>query len=202
MAMCGMAAACGLMLAAASVHAQEGERIVALSDGSAPVILTPLSDGGFIDGRSDAIPELTVSAVDAFFGDRRQRILYDGTLAEQLLDALSGPPFDQIDLGNGYFVYVACKLLSCGERGAVIMDQTGRIVAAELIGYRCRQEPEPGCDDTPVAHAFIDTELDESFAESIFAEWAAMSFREIDGTNREYFPDVPPTERWLHVFNM
>lgn len=199
MAICGVAAACGQMLITAPAQAQESERTVVLSDDPVPVFLTPLSADGFIGGRSDAIPELTEAAVEAFFGDRRQRILYDGKLTAQLMDALSGPPFDQIDLGNGYFVYVACKQHSCAERGAVIMDRAGGIVAAEIIGYRCREEPEPACDDTPVAYAFIDDDFGGDFAERIFAEWAAMTFQALADTDREYLPPVPPIERVLHV---
>jgi|GEM_PF-2347726 hypothetical protein len=191
-----------LMLAPAGAIAQTVDRIVPLPEEPVPQILTPLSDDGFVDGRSDAIPELTEETVVAFFGERRMRILNEDTLADQLMTALSGPPFDQIDLGNGYSVYVACRAHNCGERGAVIMDKTGRIVAAGLMGYRCREEPTPACDDLPVAYAFIDGDLGKSVAEPVFVEWAAMSFDEFDRTNREHFPDLPSIERVLRVVKM
>ena len=199
----GMAMTCALLCTAAPVGAQPGERLVMVPAAeTAPAFLTPLSDNGFIDGRSDAIPELTEEAVVAFFGERRMRVLNDDPLADQLMTALSGPPFDRIDLGNGYYVYVACGAHSCGERGAVIMDETGRIVAAELIGYRCRKKPAPRCNDLPVAYAFIDGDLPGNIVEPVFVEWAAMSFDEVDKTNREHFPDLPPVERVLRFVRM
>ena len=199
----GMTMTWALLCAAVPVGAQPGERLVMVPAAeTAPAFLTPLNDDGFVDGRSDAIPELTEEAVVAFFGERRMRILNDDPLADQLMTALSGPPFDRIDLGNGYYVYVACRAHSCGERGAVIMDEIGRIVAAELIGYRCRKKPAPRCDDLPVAYAFIDGDLRREVAEPVFVEWAAMSFDEVDRTNHEYFPDLPSVERVLRVVEM
>lgn len=191
-----------LLLAAGPTIAHDGEREVPVPRGQSPEFLTPLSRDGFIDGQSDAIPEITSEAAIAFFGDLRMRVLNDATLAEQLMDAMSGPPFDQIDLENGYYVYVACSANSCGERGAVVVHGTGRIVAAELIGYRCRQGPEQGCDDMPVAYAFIDPDLSGAIAEPLFLEWAGMSFDELDEANREYFPELAPVERVLRIVTM
>lgn len=191
-----------LVLAPAGIVAQTADRVVPLPTDLVPQVLTPLSDDGFVDGRSDAIPELTEEAVVAFFGERRMRILNDDRLADQLMTALGGPPFDQIDLGNGYYVSVACSIGNCGERGAVVMDGTGRIVAAELIGYRCREKPAPRCDDLPVAYGFIDGDLQRDVAEPLLVEWAAMSFDEVDRTNQEYFPDLPSVERALRVVEM
>ena len=191
-----------LVLSPAGAIAQNADRIVPLPDDPVPQFLTPPSDDGFVDGRSDAIPEPTKEAVVAFFGERRMRILNEDSLSDQLMAALSGHPFDRIDLGNGYYIHVACSLGNCGERGAVVMDGTGRIVAAELIGYRCREKPAPRCDDLPVAYAFIDGELRRRVAEPVLVEWAAMSFDEVDRTNREYFPDLPSVERVLRVVEM
>lgn len=193
---------CALLLAAGPTIAHDGEREVPVPTGQLPEFLTPLNEAGFIVGQSDAIPEITSEAASAFFGDRRMRVLHDATLAEQLMDAISGPPFDQLDLENGYYGYVACRAHSCEERGAVVMDRTGRIVAAELIGYRCRQGLEPDCDDMPVAYAFVDADLSGTIAERVFLEWAGMSFDEVDETNREYFPELPPVERLLRIVAM
>ena len=112
--------ASALALSPAGAMAQTAERVVPLPEDPVPKFLTLLSDDGFVDGRSDAIPELTEEAVIAFFGERRMRILNDDPLADQLMTALGGPPFDQIDLGNGYYVSVACSIGNCGERGAVL----------------------------------------------------------------------------------
>jgi hypothetical protein len=191
-----------LVLAPAGVMAQNADRVVPLRADPVAKFLTPLSDDGFVDGRSDEIPELTEEAVVAFFGERRMRVLNDDPLADQAMIALSGPPFDRIDLGNGYYVSVACSIGNCGERGAVVMDGTGRIVAAQLIGYRCRKKPAPRCDDLPVAYAFIDGDLPGDIVEPVFVEWAAMSFDEVDRTNQEYFPDLPSVERVLRVVEM
>ena len=191
-----------LMLAHAGAIAQTVDRIVPLPEDALPQFLTPPSEGGFVDGRSDEIPELSEEAIVAFFGERRMRVLSDDPLADQAMIALSGPPFDRIDLGNGYYVSVACSIGNCGERGAVVMDGTGRIVAAQLIGYRCRKKPAPRCDDLPVAYAFIDGDLPGDIVEPVFVEWAAMSFDEVDRTNQEYFPDLPSVERVLRVVEM
>jgi hypothetical protein len=179
--------------------AQTAERVVPLPDDPVPQFLTPLSDDGFVDGRLDAIPELTEEAVVAFFGERSMRVLNEDRLADQLMTALGGPPFDRIDLGDGFFVSVACSIDNCGERGAVVMDETGRIVAAGLIGYRCRDDPEPGCDHMPVAYAFIDRDLQHDRAEPILTEWAAMSLKEVDTTKKEYFPGTTPIKRVLRI---
>lgn len=191
-----------LMLAHAGAIAQTVDRIVPLPEDALPQFLTPPSEDGFVDGRSDEIPELSEEAIVAFFGERRMRVLSDDPLADQAMIALSGPPFDRIDLGNGYYVSVACSIGNCGERGAVVMDGTGRIVAAQLIGYRCRKKPAPRCDDLPVAYAFIDGDLPGDIVEPVFVEWAAMSFDEVDRTNQEYFPDLPSVERVLRVVEM
>ena len=190
------------MLAHAGAIAQTVDRIVPLPEDALPQFLTPPSEDGFVDGRSDEIPELSEEAIVAFFGERRMRVLSDDPLADQAMIALSGPPFDRIDLGNGYYVSVACSIGNCGERGAVVMDGTGRIVAAQLIGYRCRKKPAPRCDDLPVAYAFIDGDLPGDIVEPVFVEWAAMSFDEVDRTNQEYFPDLPSVERVLRVVEM
>lgn len=72
-------------------------------------------------------------------------------------------------------------------------------LTAGMIGYRCRRKPGPGCQDLPLAYAFIDGNLRGGLAEPVFIEWAAMSFDEADVMNREYFPDLRLVGRFLHV---
>jgi hypothetical protein len=78
-------------------------------------------------------------ALRRFFGDARGDYLQpNAPLADQVAEALHGPPEDRKGLATGDWLFTACRAHSCPEKGAVIVTQTGRILAAGLMNFNCR----------------------------------------------------------------
>ena len=54
---------------------------------------------------------------------------------QDLERVLEGPPLDRIDLPNGLFLFGACQIHNCADKGALIVRRDGKIVAAGILHY-------------------------------------------------------------------
>lgn len=86
-------------------------------------------------------PEFAV-AVRQFIGPGRASLLYPGSLADQQMDVLGGPPDDAMRVGDLYR-FSACRRHSCPEKGAVLLDSSGKIVATAILYSRFYDRPQP-----------------------------------------------------------
>lgn len=83
------------------------------------------------------------AALTRFLGDSRGDYLRPNALvADQLREALGGPPDDRKGLATGDWLFTACRAHSCPEKGAVVVTQTGRILAAGLLNFHCHAAPK------------------------------------------------------------
>lgn len=85
--------------------------------------------------------------VRALAGERRANYLYAGLrpVAAQAREVLGGPPDKPKRIANGW-LFAACRLHSCGEKGAVIVDEHGKVAALGILHARCAvEQAKPGC---------------------------------------------------------
>lgn len=95
-------------------------------------------------------------AVDRFFGAERGVFYWtDGSVSEQVIAGLGGPPNDLERLRDGLVMGSACRAHSCDERAAVIVQCPSTIVAVGVKHFPCAFEPEGDhCDLTPTFTIF------------------------------------------------
>jgi hypothetical protein len=74
--------------------------------------------------------------IKAFVGKGDADYLYHGALAAQQLEVLGGPPSTPEKIG-GLYLFTACRQHSCAEKGAVVMDPSGDIVATAILHSAC-----------------------------------------------------------------
>lgn len=89
-------------------------------------------------------------AVRAFVGPGRVHYLYRGTLADQQMSVLGGPPDEPVRIGELYR-FTACRPHSCDEKGAVVLDVGGRVEATAILHTDCVRPDAPALcfrDDT------------------------------------------------------
>ena len=142
------------------------------------------------DGQRDDIPFIAENASQTFFGSRHANIAFKAPLAEQFEASINGRVYDQIDLGNGYFVYTACGQEDCARKGIAVIDGAGELVAAGIIGYQC-PGPVGECNDLPIAAGFLKTDPNVAFARQTLAEWAMR-----------YLEDLPKDERNISIMEL
>lgn len=83
------------------------------------------------------------AALTRFLGEVRGDYFQpNAPLADQVREALHGPPDDRKGLATGDWLFTACRARSCPEKGAVVVTQTGRILAAGLLNFHCRATPQ------------------------------------------------------------
>lgn len=97
-------------------------------------------------------------ALRSFAGAARGNYLAANTsLAEQLHLALGGPPDEPRRLADGNWLFTACRAHSCMEKGAIVVDARGAIVAAGLLNFRCGTGRNP-CSDNWALDIFVRSE--------------------------------------------
>lgn len=96
-------------------------------------------------------------AMRAFFGERRQPIYFDDTLARQFALGISGGVEQERVLPDGARFIATCRPHNCEDKAAAVIARDGRIVGAGMIGFRCRERGNgvPPCDDGPSAFVFV-----------------------------------------------
>lgn len=93
----------------------------------------------------------------AFFGQRRQPIYFDDTLARQFALGISGGVEEERTLADGSRLIATCRPHNCEDKAAAVIGRDGRIVAVGMIGFRCRKRGDgvPPCDEEPSAFVFV-----------------------------------------------
>lgn len=96
-------------------------------------------------------------AMRAFFGERRQPIYFDDTLARQFALGISGGVEQERVLPDGARFIATCRPHNCEDKAAAVIARDGRIVGAGMIGFRCRERGDgvPQCEDEPSAFLFV-----------------------------------------------
>jgi hypothetical protein len=85
--------------------------------------------------------------VKAFLGKGTADYLYHSSLGEQQIEVLGGPPDPPTKIGNLYR-FTACRPHSCPEKGAVVFDPSGTIVATAILHSACGMPHRT--DDCPI----------------------------------------------------
>lgn len=113
-------------------------------------------------------------SIRAFFGERRQPIYFDDTLARQFALGISGGIEDKRRLPGGDHFVATCRPHNCEDKAAVVQTRDGRIVGAGMIGFRCRNRGAgvPPCDERPSAFVFV-TRATTARARSVLRAWAS-----------------------------
>ena len=76
------------------------------------------------------------SELRRLIGERQAGWLYDGGMADQVIDVLNGPdPDPPVRFGDNLIRYSACRWHSCEEKGAVVLTTEGEIVSAGVIHF-------------------------------------------------------------------
>lgn len=102
-------------------------------------------------------------ALRRFAGTVRGSYISPGaTLADQLRLALGGPPEEPRRLADGSRLFAACRAHSCMEKGAIVVDARGEIVAAGLLNFRCGRRNR--CGDGWVLDIFVPQQAARSSA--------------------------------------
>jgi hypothetical protein len=113
-----------------------------------------------------------VRAVRAFVGSGRASYLYHGSRADQQMSVLGGPPDDPRRIGMRYR-FTACRPHSCREKGAVVLEPGGRIVATAILHSRCLEpKPPESCFDHNVLTLFVRDPAHEAPVIEDLTAWA------------------------------
>lgn len=106
-------------------------------------------------------------ALYRFLGPGRASLLYaNGKIADQQFSVLGGPPDDAVRVA-GLYRFSACRQHSCPEKGAVLLEPSGKIVATAILHSRIFDQPKPEVSleldalsiyvrDPPTARALIE----------------------------------------------
>lgn len=78
------------------------------------------------------------------------------SIADQLSDILGGPPDEPIRLSKDVYFFSACRLHSCDEKGAVIVDVERRgLLVGTWRHFHCRRDgAQFTCDRTATLSTF------------------------------------------------
>ncbi len=108
-------------------------------------------------GQAAHVQPPSEQAVRAFFGERRQPIYFDDTLARQFALGISGGVEEKRALADGTRFISTCRPHNCDDKAAAVVDPDGRIIGVGMIGFRCRKRRYgvPPCDDGPSAFVFV-----------------------------------------------
>ena len=117
-----------------------------------------------------------VRAVRKFLGRTRVNYLYVGRLDDQQLDAIGGPPDPPVRIGELYR-FTACRHHYCPEKGAVVLEPRGLIVATAVLHSACVEPPKNHvCVDKQVLSVFV---RDPSGAKVVVDNLAAWASAEV-----------------------
>lgn len=81
------------------------------------------------------------TALKGFAG--KQKVAWFGAKAplwETIVEAMSGAPEDRAELAPGVYRFSASRYQSAMERGAVVVDQGGKIRAAGVLHFNCTKK--------------------------------------------------------------
>ncbi|WP_137157669.1 hypothetical protein [Rhizobium sp. FKL33] len=85
-------------------------------------------------------------ALKAFAGKKKVTWLGRAKpLWEVVSEAMSGVPDDRMEAAAGVYRFSASRYQSAIERGAVVVDESGKIRAAGVLHFNCGKK---GCDDS------------------------------------------------------
>jgi hypothetical protein len=94
-------------------------------------------------------------AVRRFLGTSLARHIYAGRLNEQQVDVLGGPPDPPERIGNLYR-FTACRHHECSEKGAVVLEPQGLIVASAILHSTCNlRESRRECFNEQVLSVYV-----------------------------------------------
>lgn len=110
-------------------------------------VVTPLIDHGLPERLRRFLPDrraayLTTSSRFFGYGSWLPFITPRYSVADQMVDVLGGPADRRVDLPDGY-LFAACRNGSCTERGNLIVDRIGRILAVSIIHYDAGRSKSP-----------------------------------------------------------
>ncbi|MDR6116306.1 MULTISPECIES: hypothetical protein [unclassified Sphingomonas] len=105
-------------------------------------------------------------------GRKRISLLYhNGRLIDQVKAVLGGPPDARRDLPDGSHLFTACRVHSCDEKGAILLDPQGEIHAIAVISYHCGRGPKP-CESLPQLDLFVRNRKAIDGAQRHLSQWA------------------------------
>ena len=123
------------------------------------------------------------AVVSRFLGDGRATYLYRGGLADQMISALGGPPDDPVRIGN-FYRFTACRQHQCNDKGAAVLDPTGRLVALAILHGACEED---GCEHRYALTIFVGNPTDSKPVVENLTAWASKAV-----TSAHVSPGSPP----------
>lgn len=140
-------------------------------------------------------------AVKAFLGPQQVAFLYKtAPLSRQMIDVLHGPPDKGQHLPNGNLLFAACRAHSCFEKGAIVINTKGRILAMAIVSYHVgatnQFQLEPHFLDVYVCP---DT---KATTRNAMRRWGARAVAEDAAADLKYFHDTDVAQRTtIHVLH-
>lgn len=116
-------------------------------------------------------------AVAAFLGKGRVDYLYSGRLVDQQYDVLHGPPDEPVRIGDPYR-FTACREHSCDEKGALVLETDGRIVATAILHTACGTRSREDCINGSILTVFA---RDPAHAKPVTDNLVAWAKSKVDG---------------------
>lgn len=93
-----------------------------------------------VDGQRPPPIPLVYKSLRSNFGSISGNYVVPGkSVADQIIEALTGPRAPVERLGNGEYLLSGCRLHSCDEKAALIFLQSGEVVTVGLINFHCRR---------------------------------------------------------------
>lgn len=115
-----------------------------------------------------------VKGVRTFFGDQKESYFWaNGSLADQALAGIGGPPDTLQSMGEGLVLASACRAHSCDEKTAVVISCPSQIMSIGIIHFDCaRSKPSPDCFKKPILTSYFSNGNKNRIGRSELECWA------------------------------
>ncbi len=111
------------------------------------------------------------ASLKAFHGSGRDSFYYpNGSIYQQVIAGLGGPPNDIIQIGNGLVLASACRAHSCQEKAAVVIRCPNKIESVGIIHFSC--SANSSCTQEATATFFFRGKEDR-IGEASLQQWAS-----------------------------
>jgi hypothetical protein len=132
-------------------------------------------------------------AVRRFFGPLRATYIdRNGLVATQMFTVLGGPPDPPVRIGNR-FRFTSCEAHNCGEKGAVILEPDGQLLAFAILHSNCAESHGPSdCFAHMTLTVFIRDPVAQNVIDNL-SDWARLKIADwytLPGTPEEHLDAV------------
>jgi hypothetical protein len=113
-------------------------------------------------------------AVRRFFGPLRATYIdRNGLVANQMFTVLGGPPDPPVRIGNR-FRFTSCQAHNCGEKGAVVLEPDGQLLAFAILHSNCAESRGPSvCFVHMTLTVFFRDPVEQNVIDNL-SDWARL----------------------------